>query len=240
MSVKYIGKDLEAMSFAVNYHRLIFEKFRPFLGNKIVEVGAGTGSFSELLTEAKPTSLALVEPSEMFESLKINSENLAVENVRLFNNIFEEVRDKIKKEQSPDSVIYVNVLEHIEDDERELKFIYETLGESGRLFIFVPAFEWLYGEFDKAVGHFRRYTREDLENKCRAQKFKIIRSEYFDLVGIIPWWIKYRLFKSSSLNTGAVHAYDKFVVPLAGFFESRISLPIGKNILLVAEKDSSR
>ncbi len=137
-------------------------------------------------------------------------------------------------------MIYVNVLEHIEDDERELKFIYETLCEGGRLFIFVPAFEWLYGEFDKAVGHFRRYTREDLENKCRAQKFKIIRSEYFDLVGIIPWWIKYRLFKSSSLNTGAVHVYDKFVVPLTGFFESRISLPIGKNILLVAEKDSSQ
>jgi SAM-dependent methyltransferase len=236
-TVVYIGKDLEAMSFAVNYHRWILEEFRPFLGKRIVEVGAGTGSFSKLLIESEPHSLSLVEPSKMYEYLTANIAQMKTDTtVKTYQSIFTGIADEIKQNQNPDSIIYVNVLEHIEDDEAELKAMYETLDDSGRVFIFVPAFQWLYGNFDKHVGHFRRYTKNELETKTKTAGFKILKSFYFDFAGVIPWWIKYRLLKSDGLESGAIKLYDKFVVPITKTFESFITPPFGKNLLLIAEK----
>src|SRR5215204_4050713 len=118
--VVYAGKDLEAMSFAVNYHKWILEEFRPFLGQKLVEVGAGTGSFSEMLLGEKPENLALVEPSEMFAFLEQNISQIeTAASVNYYNAIFAETADNLKAK--PDTIIYVNVMEHIEDDRGELK-----------------------------------------------------------------------------------------------------------------------
>ena len=235
--VVYVGKDLEAMSFAVNYHNWILEEFRPFLGKNIVEVGAGTGSFSELLLEGKPEILNLVEPSEMFEYLEQNLSQVKSDTKTYFYQaIFTEVCETIAKQNKPDSIIYVNVMEHIEDDAAELNAIYKTLKPGGRCFIFVPALMSLYGEFDRKIGHFRRYRKEELEEKCAAAKFKIIKSKYFDFAGILPWYVKYKLLKSDSLESGAVNTYDKFVVPLISRFESYVKFPVGKNILMIAEK----
>ena len=235
--VVYVGKDLEAMSFAVNYHNWILEEFRPFLGKNIVEVGAGTGSFSELLLADKPEVLNLVEPSEMFEYLEQNLSQFKTETkTNFYQAIFTEVCESIAEQKKPDSIIYVNVMEHVEDDAAELKAIYQTLEKGGRCFIFVPALMSLYGEFDRKIGHFRRYKKSELEEKCTAANFKIVKSKYFDFAGIVPWYVKYKLLKSDSLESGAVTAYDKFVVPLISRFESYFNFPVGKNILLIAEK----
>lgn len=236
-SVDYIGKDLEAMSFAVNYHRWILREFRPFLGKHIVEVGAGTGSFSELLLEHEPHSISLVEPSQMYEYLAANVERMETKtDVKTYQSVFTKVADKIKAHQEPDSIIYVNVLEHVEDDEEELAAMHRTLSSNGRVFIFVPALPWLYGNFDKQVGHHRRYTKNELETKCERAGFKLIKSFYFDFAGVAPWWIKYRLMKSDNLEGGAIKIYDKLVVPITKTFESFITPPLGKNLLLIAEK----
>lgn len=236
-SVDYAGKDLEAMSFAVNYHRWILREFRPFLGKHIVEVGAGTGSFSALLMEHEPHSISLVEPSQMYESLAVNVERMETKaDVKTYQSVFTTVADKIKTHQEPDSIIYVNVLEHVENDEEELAAIHRTLSSNGRVFIFVPALPWLYGNFDKQVGHHRRYTKNELETKCETAGFKLIKSFYFDFAGVAPWWIKYRLMKSDNLEGGAIKIYDKLIVPITKTFESFITPPLGKNLLLIAEK----
>ena len=233
--VVYVGKDLEAMSFAVNYHKWILEEFRPFLGKKLVEVGAGTGSFSEMLLNEKPVSLAVVEPSEMFTFLEQNLAQIETKTrVNYYNAIFSEAAADLK--ETPDTIIYVNVLEHIEDDAGELQKVYETLETGGRCLIFVPAFMWLYGAFDKKVGHFRRYTKNELEEKAKAAGFKIVKSKYFDFAGIFPWYLKYKLLKSDSLESGAVTAYDKLIVPITKQFERLLQFPVGKNILTVLEK----
>jgi SAM-dependent methyltransferase len=233
--VVYVGKDLEAMSFAVNYHKWILEEFRPFLGKKLVEVGAGTGSFSEMLIAEKPENLALIEPSEMFNFLEQNISQIeTAATVNYYNAIFSEAADNLNAK--PDTIIYVNVMEHIEDDTAELKKVYETLETGGHCLIFVPAFMSLYGAFDEKVGHFRRYTKNELEEKARIAGFKIVKSKYFDFVGIFPWYIKYKLLKSDSLESGAVTAYDKFAVPVTKQFERFLKFPVGKNILTVLSK----
>src|SRR6186713_2508796 len=107
-NVVYPGKDLEAMSFAVNYHKWILDDLRPFIGRDVVEVGAGTGDFSALLLGSDLDSLALVEPSEMFDQLKqnISSDSTLV---RFHKNIFAHVADEITRVKRPDTIIYINV-----------------------------------------------------------------------------------------------------------------------------------
>jgi SAM-dependent methyltransferase len=235
--VGYVGKDLEAMDFAVNYHRWILALMKPFLGKHLVEVGAGTGAFSELLLEIEPETLSLVEPSAMFETLQINlAKHDSATKIRAFPNIFAEVAAQLEIEQSPDSIIYINVLEHIEDDRLELEIVHRTLREKGRAFVFVPALPVLFSEFDKQIGHFRRYRKTELAEKFRACGFRILLSRYFDATGVFPWLVKYRLLKSLTMESAAVHFYDKFIVPVAKPVESFLPLPLGKNLLLVAEK----
>jgi hypothetical protein len=156
--------------------------------------------------------------------------------VTTYNDVFEEVADKIRAQECPDSIIYVNVLEHIANDLKELRVISQTLAPRGRLFIFVPALRWLYGSFDREINHFRRYTRTELEKKCCAAGLKVVSSRYFDLIGVLPWWVKYRLLESKKLEPRAVKLYDQRVVPIARKFESWVDPPLGKNLLLIAEK----
>lgn len=236
--VRYVGRDLEAMSFAVNYHRWILSVFKPYLGKRLVEVGAGTGSFSELLLEHSYESLALVEPSTaMFSTLKKRIERLQpVVPIEIYNSVFADAAPQIKARHQPDSVIYVNVLEHIRDDEMELRLVREILDLNGRVFIFVPALPQLYGRFDETIGHFRRYTKDDLENKCRRNGLDILKSTYFDLAGVIPWWVQFRLLKVRALKPEAVKFYDTYVVPLTKAVETVLKPPLGKNLLVVAEK----
>lgn len=232
----YVGRDLEAMSFAENYHRWILESLKPQLGTRLVEVGAGSGSFSDLLLDHPADSLALIEPSEAMHRLlaeRIRSRNDT--RVETYRATFGDVAERLSSDL-PDSIIYVNVLEHIADDVGELALVHRTLAPGGKIFIFVPALQSLYGAFDEQVGHHRRYTRSELVDKCERAGFRIIDSRYFDLLGVLPWWVKYRLLKSSELEPRAVAAYDRYVVPAARRLEARLRPPLGKNVLLIAEK----
>ncbi len=235
--VEYVGKDLEAMSFAVNYHRWIYDEISAYLGKNIIEVGAGIGSFSEMLLESDPDTLTLVEPSGLYEQLAgAFSGNGWRTRVSTYNSIFAEIADQIVASNVPDSIIYINVIEHIDDDQHELRLIHQSLKEGGKCVLFVPALQFLYGNFDRALGHYRRYGKGELERKCAEAGFKILKSTYFDFAGVLPWFVKYRLLRSESLGGGAVELYDRLVVPVFKRIESAVRVPIGKNILLIAEK----
>lgn len=238
-SFAYSGRELEAMVEAANYRRWILDIFKPYLGDHLVEVGAGLGTFSELiLSRHECRTLSLVEPSRsMYERLdglaqRMNSRT----HVEAFHGDFVSTAPLIKSRQTPDSVLYVNVLEHLKDDEGELSSVNKNLADNGRVLIFVPALSWLYGSFDEQVGHFRRYTRTELEEKLRRAGFRILKSAYFDLPGIFPWWIKYRLLKSETLEPSAVRFYDRFIIPTLRRIEKRIPPPIGKNVIVIGEK----
>lgn len=233
--VVYPGKDLEAMSFAVNYHKWILDEFRPFLGRKVIEVGAGTGDFSALLITENIDELALVEPSEMFDQI---SQNIVSESISIsfFHNIFADVAERFEDSKAPDTIIYINVLEHIEDDAHELRLIFDRLVPGGHALIFVPALPSLYGEFDRQIGHFRRYVKKGLYELATDAGFKVVKAKYFDFVGIFPWFVKYKILGSASLESGLIKLYDTVAVPVNKVAESLITPPIGKNLLFVLQK----
>lgn len=236
---EYAGRELEAMDEARNYHRWILRVFEPFLGAHLVEVGAGVGSFSKLILGRHDCqSLSLVEPSRtQYEQLAIHAQSLVTRTrLEVYNTTFAEAAPIIKAQQAPDSVIYINVLEHIADDEAELATIRQTLSNGGHALIFVPAMPWLYGAFDRHVGHFRRYKKSDLEEKLRRAGFEIVKTIYFDFVGIAPWLVKYCLLRSQNMEPGAIRLYDRLVVPVVSRMELRLPPPIGKNLLAIATK----
>jgi SAM-dependent methyltransferase len=240
-SFAYPGRELETMAEAVNYHRWILDIFESYLGEHLVEVGAGLGSVSEMILGGhRCQTLALVEPSDrMYQDLSERSRQLNTQTrVETFNGTFPALARVITRRQAPDSIIYINVLEHIEDDEAELRSVHESLTQNGRVLIFVPALNWLYGRFDQRLGHYRRYTKTELDEKLKCAGFTVLRSTYFDMTGIIPWWIKYRVFRSETMEQSAVRFYDRFIVPTLRWIETRVPPPIGKNIIAIAEKRS--
>ena len=233
---KYFGRDLEAMSLADNYHRWIVSEFEEYLGDTVAEIGAGIGNFSKLLINKKLKNLVAFEPSENMYPLlekKLADRN----NVKTLNNFLGNESDKY--ENVFDSVIYVNVLEHIEDDYKELSHVYKTLKNSGYVLIFVPALSWLYSDLDKDLGHFRRYYKKDIIDLMNATGFEIIKIKYFDFTGIIPWYIAFVLFKKT-ISRGIVSFYDRVVIPIISTLENVITPPIGKNLLLVAKKSNRK
>ena len=235
--VEYVGKDLEAMSFAELYHRWILDLMRPYLGRKIVEVGAGTGSFSELLLTTNPDSLTMVEPSDMFTELRANiSSRPNLPEIKLHHDIFSNVATDISLSGPPDSIIYVNVLEHIENDLDELRVVNRTLKPGGHLIVFVPALPLLFSKFDRSLGHFRRYRKAELRTRLEEAEFRVKDLRWFDMLGILPWLLKYRIAGSTSMEAGAVQLYDRVAVPIIKRAETLISPPVGKNLFAVVEK----
>jgi SAM-dependent methyltransferase len=238
-SFAYTGEELDAMAEAANYRSWILDTFKPYLGKHLVEVGAGLGSFSELILKRHDCdTLSLVEPSEsMYQRLVAFANQVDTSTrVEVFHGMFTAVASEIVARQTPDSIIYINVLEHVEDDEGELKAVCQSLSSDGRVLIFVPALARLYGKIDEQVGHLRRYSRTELAEKMQRAGFKIVRSGYFDLPGVLPWWIKYRLLKSTSMEPGSVKLYDRFVIPTVRRIETLIPPPIGKNVIMIGQK----
>lgn len=226
------------MAFASNYRRWIMDLFTPFLGKNIVEVGAGTGVYSELLLATNPYRLTILEPSynlylRLTEILpKFDPRGV----LTVLHSNFPDVLSEAWKERTPDTAVYINVLEHIADDNAELHSVYNALPDGGRILIFVPAMPFLMSRMDRELGHFRRYTLRQLEGRCRAAGFKIRLARYFDAAGVLPWWIKYRLLQSNTLEAAAVRFHDRFVVPVSRKIERMFTPPYGKNIIMVGEK----
>jgi SAM-dependent methyltransferase len=229
---EYFGKDLEAMSFADNYHRWIASELSPYLGAHVAEVGAGIGNFSEFLLDAGAQRLSTFEPSSNMYPM-LEEKFLQVSNVDTYNTFFEDESENFTA--SFDAVAYVNVLEHIENDRLALEHAHRTLKPNGHLLIFVPALKFLYSELDRKVGHFRRYSKQELTDVVSAAGFSIESNRYFDVMGILPWYIAFVLLKQTTSGAN-VTLYDRLVVPIMRRVESLVTPPIGKNLLLVARK----
>lgn len=228
----YEGRDLEAMSFARRYHLWILSIFRPFLGKVVAEVGAGSGDFSELLLEESIDRLVAVEPSgKMYGLLKqrIGPDPRA----QCVNDFFLNISDQY--EGRFDSIVYVNVLEHIEHDREELRGAYRALRPGGSICIFVPALSFLYSAHDASIGHFRRYHKRQLASLVESAGFAVVRARYFDIAGILPWLIFMKYLRSEP-DTVKVKLYDRFVVPVMRAAETLCPPPMGKNIVLIAQK----
>jgi SAM-dependent methyltransferase len=133
-----------------------------------------------------------------------------------------------------DSVVCLNVLEHIEDDLFALEQMRDSLAPGGSLALLVPAHRFLYGAFDRAVGHFRRYEKRELADKLKRTGFAVREMKFFSLIATVPWLINGRLLKRDYIPTGQANLANR-LVPLLKL-ERLIGPPFGLSLIAIAQK----
>lgn len=228
----YSGTELEAMAEARNYCRWILDFFAPYLGQKVIEIGAGAGTFSQLLLRINLISeLVLFEPStNLFPLLQEQFGDNA--RVRLQSGSF----DPSVLEEPADAIVLVNVLEHIPDDDALLLQIRHSLRPGGRVLLFVPALEWNYGSLDTAFEHHRRYSKSILKKKLERAGFRIEQARYVNFLGIASWYIAGRVLRQRTLRPRQVRWYDRWIIPWSFKLERIWEPPVGQSLVAVAVK----
>ena len=132
-----------------------------------------------------------------------------------------------------DTIVSFNVLEHIEDDVGTLRTAATLLRPGAHLVLFVPSLPFLYGTVDAEINHYRRYTKTTLSEAVRSAGLTLQRIEYFDFLGIVPWFISSRVLRRTPSDSG-IRSYDRFVVPVCRAFDRLVGPPLGKSLIAVA------
>ena len=224
-----LASTLDVLDDAKNYLAWIVELAEPNLDGPILEVGAGHGTFTRELGRFGPVTA--VEPSVHASSL-LRKRFAEVENVTVMAGTVADVTDA----EGFGSAVMINVLEHIDDDLGVLEQIRSRLRPDGRLVIWVPAFRLLYSDFDRELGHHRRYRRAELEQLVADAGFDVLESRYVNLPGWFSWLLITRIFKRRPTAGPLVSLFDRVVVPMVRAVESRFVPPFGQSVFLVGRK----
>ena len=236
--------NLLALDDLENYYRWVFEEVRPLFGDRLVEIGAGIGTFTVRLVRSHvschPTArLEVFEPEgTLYQHLRNRLETahpdlLRAGRLTTTNGVFCSSPERF------DTVIMINVLEHIEDDQASIRAAYHALVPGGRFVVFVPALPWLYSTLDREVGHYRRYEKPHLEGLLRTGRFDVVKSKYMDCLGVLPWYLLNVVGRRTSINPHLAHLYDTWFVPVTRWIEVLWNPWFGKNVLIVARKNAA-
>ncbi|MFC1559932.1 class I SAM-dependent methyltransferase [Candidatus Margulisiibacteriota bacterium] len=231
----HLVQGLTHMENATNYNDWIFNNINSFLGNRILEVGGGLGIFTERLLDRE-----FVATVEIHQELAAHLKNKFKDNnINVFQGDICD-KDLISniKDLRIDTVVCLNVLEHIEDDALALSNMNKCLSPNGRLILFVPALRFLFGAMDKSQHHYRRYNKNSLKKLVNNMGFSIIKSYYMNSLGVIGWFIFGKIFKRSVVSQRSVLFYDKYVVPWLSKSESIFHPFIGQSLLLICKKEN--
>jgi SAM-dependent methyltransferase len=231
-SFAYVSTELHALAEAENYYRWVIRQFAPFMGKRVIEVGAGIGTFARTLLNHVPVSeLVLVEPSDNL--LPLLQRRFAQDTrVAIIHGYFQPVVTPA----AADSIVLVNVLEHIAEDQAFLDDAHAALIPGGTLLLLVPALPQIYGSLDQAFGHYRRYTKPSLASKLQDAGFGIIRLAYVNLLGIAGWFLTSRVLRRTTLKPRYVRWYDRWVIPWLSRLEGRWEPPCGQSLIVIARK----
>ncbi|PYP96018.1 MAG: hypothetical protein DMD38_09905 [Gemmatimonadetes bacterium] len=207
----------------------MFDRLRRWIGRRVLEIGSGIGNLSAFLVERERVVLTDTR-EEYLSRLRARfagRPNIAVARLYLPNEHNLGVGERF------DTVICLNVLEHVADHSGSLAAIRMLLAPSGRLVLLVPALPALFGTMDRALGHHRRYTRTGLLELLRATGFRVPHIEYFNIAGIPGWWWAGRVLRRETIPVGSLKLYDA-LVPL---FRLERFLPwrVGQSLIAIGE-----
>ncbi|HEY6342172.1 MAG TPA: glycosyltransferase [Bryobacteraceae bacterium] len=203
------AKTLHALSAAPRFNRWMADTIRPYVGERVLEIGSGIGNLSRALLPGRKRYLATDLNPEYLSRLSsrfTHRLNLEAHRCDLTNP-----SDFAPFANSMDTVICLNVLEHIEDDHLGLSNIYSALDHGGRAIVLVPEGQSVFGTIDVALGHFRRYSEAELQKKMEAAGFQMEHILRFNRVSRFPWYVSGRILKRTSLGWNQMQLYDRFV-----------------------------
>lgn len=221
--------EFAALNEAKNYQHALLREFSGHLRGRVLEVGAGIGQITRrLLENSAITRLVSIEPDPGF-CAQWRAAFPA-------HNLIEGTIEDLRGGEPWNAILSVNVLEHIQADERELAIYREKLArENGTLCLFVPARPEIYAPIDKDFGHFRRYTRPELREKLERAGFEILRLRYYNFAGYFAWWLSFCVLKKRGFDLSAVRFFDRLIFPPMHGLETHVCPPpIGQSLLVMA------
>jgi SAM-dependent methyltransferase len=230
------AETLEIMAAAPQYNIWQYRRISKFVGRRICEIGAGIGNMSALMTHDRPELLLLTDPDPYYRNLLQQRfrghPGLRVEALTLPDS---GVAARFKTLEL-DTVVALNVIEHIEEDVAAMRSMRDMLIAGGRAIVLVPAIPALYGSLDRELGHVRRYTRRTLRAHMEQAGLRVERLFYFNIAGILGWFVNARIRKVPRIPLGQLHVFDGMVPVLR--LEDIVPLPVGQSLIAVGVRDT--
>lgn len=227
--------SLETLAEAVRYNEFVYERMRPYLGEAVLELGAGIGNLTSLFLRDGRTVKAIdIDQAlvDVHRSRIAASVHLAVECIS--------IQDLERREGGNryDSVVSSNVLEHIPDGELEevVDSMYRLLKPGGTSVHWVPAFQSIFGSLDRSFRHVRRFSRSEGRRLFEARGFAVESCSYWNMPGFFGWWFYGRILRAAAISRSSALTYDRFVVPVLNVVEPKIWRPFGQSLLIAARK----
>ncbi len=225
----YVGTELELFAAARNWKRYWSDVIAPFVGGRVLDVGAGLGATADVFSAREDIAdWTCLEPDARFAArlaTRIASGGLPARTRVLRGTI----RDLDPADRF-DTVLYIDVLEHIRDDRDELAGAAARLAEGGRLVVLSPAHPFLYAPFDAAIGHERRYTRATLR-EAAPEGLRRVRLDYLDAVGFGASLGNRLVLRSAMPSAAQIAVWDRLMVPLSRRLDPWLGFRAGKSVL---------
>ncbi|CAN1500255.1 AdoMet_MTases domain containing protein [Burkholderiaceae bacterium] len=229
----YPGLELELFGRATNWRKYWSSKVKPYLSGEILEVGAGIGSAVHILHHATYKKWVCLEP----DPLLVSAISADILSGKLSANIDVQVGDlsNLNVADRFNSILYIDVLEHIKDDRNQLCEAYAHLLPGGYLVILSPAHPFLYSSFDKAIGHYRRYNKAML-SQIQPTGSRLIEACYLDSFGLFANFGNKIILHSETPTPFQIIFWDTILIRLSSFFDRLLRWKLGKTILFVLQK----
>lgn len=225
------ASTLEVMEGAQRYNRWIYDRVREGIGQRVLEIGCGTGTITSFMVDRQ-----LVVGIDVVDAyIQSTRERFADRpNVLIRRHDLTESVEPLRGYRF-DSAVSVNVFEHIADDEAAMKAVYALLEPGGSFTLLVPSHPALLGAFDRDIGHHRRYTKSELRRKLEASGFVVERIRRSNPAGALGWLVNVRLLGLRRLRGTGL--FDRLVPALR--LVDRVELPVGLSLIAVARKPAA-
>ena len=228
-------RNLHSVGSSERFTEWMYAQIKPHLHGSILEIGSGTGTYSEKLVHGFPNTRIVLtdfDPSYV-NALQVKYKSPTVK-AQLLD--FGSAESFAALGESFDSAFALNVLEHVEDDVQALANVYENLKPGGTFVVLVPAHPFLYNCMDEAVGHYRRYTKQVLIDKARRAGFEVKKIFYFNFLSIPGWYVNGTLLRKSTIGGGLMRIYD-VLIPGMRFAEKYVfRQTLGISLIAVLKK----
>ncbi|MEQ8318372.1 MAG: bifunctional glycosyltransferase/class I SAM-dependent methyltransferase [Phycisphaerales bacterium] len=222
---------LESVRRARGYNRWLLSQFESHVGSRVLEAGCGIGNFTEQLLDRERLICTDLDPyyAEIADRRYAHLENVTAS--QLDPSLADDVAPVAL--ERPDTVIAMNVVEHVGDDEAVLKSYHDVLQPGGTVVVLAPAHDWLFTEYDRRLGHFRRYTRATLSERLKAAGFEVVHTQQFNRLGVLGWWASGKLGRKQ-FTPGQMKLFHR-LLPIAKIVEKIDSLP-GLSVIAIGRK----
>lgn len=227
---RYAGGELDLFGRARHWKDYVRARLADFLGDHVLEVGAGLGATTGALVGEGRLEWVCLEPDAGLAARL--SRSVAEGRLPDCCRVVRGTIASLPAEARFDTVLYVDVLEHIQDDRAEMRRAAHRLAPGGHVVVLSPAHQWLFSPFDRAIGHFRRYSRRTLA-ALTFPGLRLVRLQYLDSVGLLASLANRVLLRSSMPTTEQVLFWDRVLVPLSRLVDPALGWSAGKSVVAV-------